>query len=172
MSDEKGREIPYGKPVRVGNFKLWRTKKTIGRGRERSDIEQVNVSTLDESWQVKIPATYEMVALLRSLFAECSEQRNSQLSSIFCNILYTSCVPNGYFQKAVSLCAMAYANPDLLRDGGKEHDDFVKSVRAVVDGFLEWRKAYDEEVARNAPTEEQTRSDEVADEIIRESVGE
>lgn len=169
MDRNGNREIPYGKPVRVGNFKVWRTKKTIGRGKERTDVEQVNVSTLDESWHVKIPATFEMVAMMRGLFSENTERRDGQLSAIFSNILYSSCVPNGYFQRALSMCAMAYADPGLLREDGDGHDEFMHDVRVLVSAFLEWRDEYDRQAAAYEPTDEEMRSEEVADEIAAEA---
>lgn len=165
-------KIPTGKPARIGNFKVWRTKKELGKGKGKAMIEQINVSTLDGDWQIKIPATFEMFGLIRSLFAEHtnshSDQRAGQLATIFGNFLYASCIPNGYFQRAINLCATIYSNPKLLTEEDENHKSLMKAVNGLIAGFLEWRKEYDKWVAENEPTEADMKSDEVAEEMLEE----
>ena len=166
--DTGKREIPFGRPARVGNFKIWRSRKMFGRGKNKIPVEQINVSTLDEEWQIKIPATFEIFAMIRDLFADNTEQRTAQLSTILGNMLYASCIPNGYYQRAINLCATIYANPNLLNDDDERHEDMMNNVRALVAGFLEWRKQYDKHVAENEPTEEEIKNDEVAEEMLEQ----
>lgn len=172
-------EIPLGKPARVGNYKVWRTKKELGRGKDKVEIDQINISTLDESWQVKIPATFDMYGMIRELFAQMCDtpdpsgvsllnQRAGQLTTIFGNMLYASCIANGYFQQAVNLCATLYANPDLLKEEDKNHEKILKDVKALVQGFLAWRKDYDAHVAANSPSEEDLQQEQVAEEMLDE----
>lgn len=168
----KVQEIPFGKPARIGNFKVWRTKKELGKGKDKVEVEQINISTLDESWQIKIPATFEMFGLIRSLFAEhtnnFTDKRTGQLATIFGNFLYASCIPNGYFQRAINLCATIYSNPTLLKEEDENHENLMKDVQGLIAGFLEWRKEYDKQMAENEPTEADMKSDQVAEEMLEE----
>ena len=165
----KKNEIPFIKPARVGNFKVWRNRKTIGTGRDKAEIEQINVSTLDEGWQIRIPATYDMFGLISELFG--SEEHKGRLVNIFSNMLYASCIANGYFQQAVNMCASCYASPNVLNEEDSEHEGFVHDVKALVAGFLEWRREYEKKIAALAPDEDEDRADEVADEMMEEVIG-
>jgi len=172
-------EIPFGKPARVGNYKVWRAKKVVGKGKDKVEIDQINISTLDESWQIKIPATFDMYGMIRELFTQMYskpdgggvsmlDRRAGQLTTLFGNMLYASCIANGYFQQAINMCATLYANPDLLKEEDKNHDVFMKDVKALVQGFLAWRKDYDAHVASNKPTEEDVHQEQVAEEMLDE----
>ena len=169
---EKKFEIPFVKPARIGNFKVWRSKSTIGNGKSKVNVEQINISTLDEIWQVKIPATFEMFSLIRDLFAEhtsgITDQREAQLSSIFGNMLYASCIANGYFHRAINICATIYANPNLLKEDDENHENIINDVKALIDGFLEWREKYDKHLSENKPSDEDLSGDQIAEEILDE----
>jgi len=158
-------KIPFIKPARVGNYKIWRTKVTAGKGKDKLDIEQICVSDLEGLWQTKIPQTSECFAMLTGLYAD--EKSRGALSAIFTNMLAMSSIYNGYFHRAVQMCLSVYFNPDLLRKK-KERKDLIKEVKRLADDFLEWREAYDVQVKENEPTEEQMRSDEVLEEMLDE----
>ena len=105
------------------------------------------------------------------MFAEHAEgntERTSQLSTIFGNMMYASCVANGYFQQAISLVATIYANPKLLDKKDKSHKALMKNIGILVDGFLEWRRVYDEQEKSNEPTEEEMKNEQTADEMLAE----
>lgn len=159
------RKIPFVRPARVGNYKVWRTKTTLGKGKDRYDVEQICVSDLEGVWQVRVPATNGMFAAIAGLYAD--ESLTPSLSTIFANLLMVSSIPNGYFHRAVQMCSAVYFNPDMLRKR-KERKDFVKEAKRLADDFLQWRGIYDTQVKENAPTEEQERSDEVLEEMLEE----
>lgn len=159
------RKIPFIKPARVGNYKLWRNKVVAGTGKDKLDIELICVSDLEGLWQTRIPATSEVFAILAQLYED--ERNNGALSSIFTNMLAMSSICNGFFHRAVQMCMSIYFNPDLLRKK-KERKDLVKEVKKLAEDFLEWRDVYDTQAKENAPTEEQERSDEVLDEMLEE----
>lgn len=163
--DNEARKIPFVKPARVGNYKIWRTKVTAGKGKGKYDVEQICVSDLEGFWQVRIPETNVMFSAISGLYAD--EGLTESLSTIFANMLMVSSVPNGYFHRAVQMCSAVYFNPDLLRKK-KERKGLVKETGKLVECFLEWRDAYDAQVKGNAPTEEQERSDEVLEEMLEE----
>lgn len=162
------RKIPFVRPARVGNYKLWRNKVTVGKGKDRYDVEQICISDLEGVWQVRIPATNAMFAAISGLYAD--ESLAPSLSTIFANMLMVSTIPNGYFHRAVQMCESVYFNPDLLRKK-KERKELVKEAKRLVEDFLEWRVMYELQVKEDEPTEEQMRSDEVLDDILDE-VGE
>lgn len=159
------RKIPFIKPARVGNYKIWRTKTTLGKGKDKYDVEQICVSDLEGVWQVRIPETNGMFAAISGLYAD--ESLAPSLSTIFANMLMVSTIPNGYFHRAVQMCSAVYFNPDLLRKR-KERKDLVKEAKRLIEDFLQWRDVYDAQVKENAPTEEQERSDEVLEEMLDE----
>lgn len=162
--------IPFVKPEYIGNFKVWRTKKAFGKWKDKLEIEQINIATLDESWQVKIPATFEMFGMISSLFADYrrdnSDLREGQLATFFGNMFYVSCIGNGYFQRAVNICATLYANPTLLTDKDENHKSLMKEVNSLISDFLHWREEYDKHIKENEPTEEDLKNDQTAEDMI------
>lgn len=79
--------IPFGKAVRVGNFKLWRGNYTIASGKEKTSIECVHVSSLDGAWMVRIPSTSQMFAMIASQYATVDEElRERFLGMVFTNM--------------------------------------------------------------------------------------
>ncbi|MBQ2050959.1 MAG: hypothetical protein II495_01795 [Paludibacteraceae bacterium] len=160
------RKIPFVRPARVGNYKVWRNKTTVGKGKDKYNVEQICISDLEGVWQVRIPETNVMFAAISGLYAD--ESLTPSLSTIFSDMLMVTSIPNGYFHRAVQMCSALYFNPDLLRDR-KERKDMVKEAKKLVDDFLGWRDVYEAQVRENAPTEEQERHDEVMEEMIEET---
>ena len=79
--------IPFGKAVRVGNFKLWRGNYNIASGKERSYLECVYISNLDGSWMVRIPSTSSMFGFICSQYATVDESlRENILGMVFTNV--------------------------------------------------------------------------------------
>lgn len=184
--------IPFVKPSRVGNFKLWRSRfqmsvepsfeerkdasETRGRvRRKKMDIECINVSNLDGTWKVQIPATFEMFSVLDMLYAdyygepgESKDRAESILACLLGNMMYASTIGNGYYHRALEIVATCYAHPDILREDSESNADLKKNVDALTDAFLQWRKAYDERVAQQEPTEEDLKHDDIADQAGKE----
>lgn len=160
------RKIPYGKPAQFGNYRIWRGKYPVGKGKDKDFIDQINVSNLDGTWQVKIPATMEMYAILTELYAD--EGKRENLAEYINNMAFVTITGNGYFQRAVELVAIAYANPSLLTKKDKQHKAFVKNADALIKAFLEWRKVYDERVKLDEPTEQDDRNEETLEQMLDE----
>lgn len=159
------RKIPFVKPARVGNYKIWRTRTTLGKGKDKYEVEQVCISDLDGVWQVRIPSTNVMFSAITGLYAD--EGLTPSLNTIFANMLMVSTIPNGYFHRAVQMCSTLYFNPDLLRKK-KERKGLVKEAKKLVDEFLEWRDIYDAQDKESVPTEDQEHSEEVLEEMLDE----
>ena len=160
------RKIPYGKPARVGNYRIWRSKYPVGKGKDKDFIDQINIGNLDGTWQVKVPATFEMYAILTELYAD--EWKQEILAEYVNNMAFVTITGNGYFQRAVELVAIAYANPSLLTKKDKQHKAFVKNAEALIKAFLDWRKVYDERVKLDEPTERDDKQDEIAGQMLDE----
>ena len=160
------RKIPYGKPARLGNYRIWRSKYPVGKGKDKDFIDQICIGNLDGTWQVKIPATMEMYAILTELYAD--EGKQEILAEYVNNMAFVTITGNGYFQRAVELVAIAYANPSLLTKKDKQHKAFVKNAEALIKAFLEWRKVYDERVKLDEPTEQDDKQDEIAGQMLDE----
>ena len=115
-----------------------------------------------------------MFSLIRDLFAEhtnsVTDQRTAQLSSIFGNMLYASCIANGYFHRAINICASIYANPNLLKEEDENHESVIQDLKALASGFLAWREEYDKHVAENKPTDDELINDQKAEEILNELI--
>ena len=166
-------EIPFVKPARIGNFKLWRSKKSLGIGRNKYEIEQINISNLDVTWQLKIPATFQIFGLIGEIYKAYKMDSGDghaegQLATLFGNMLYASAIGNGYFHRGLNMLATVYANPGLLEKKDESHKGFMKDVNELVEKFLEWRKEYDRHAASVAPTDEELRQAQVADEMLEE----
>lgn len=87
-------EIPYNRAVRVGNFKLWRSKYVITGGKEKTSIDALNISNLDGSWMTRIPATSGMYKFVLSQYATVDETlRDNILGMILTNMLNICLTP-------------------------------------------------------------------------------
>lgn len=133
--ENKNLQIPFVKPARVGNFKLWRSKTSLSyvptdedraKVREESgvkkeavtrklDIEVINISNLDGSWKVCIPQTMMMFATIAQGFAvENETQREQFLCSVIGNIYNISTNPNEYLHDALSFLTEMMTYPYML----------------------------------------------------------
>ena len=80
--------IPFGKAVRVGNFKLWRGNYATASGKERTTMECVHVSSLDGAWMVRIPSTSAMFGFICTQYATFDPNiRENMLCMVFSNML-------------------------------------------------------------------------------------
>lgn len=88
-------EIPYNRAVRVGNFKLWRSKYVVASGKEKTSIDCLHISNLDGSWMTRIPATSGMYGFFLSQYATFEEElRDNVLGMIMTNQLNVCLTPS------------------------------------------------------------------------------
>lgn len=168
MKQEKSiKGIPFGNGVRIGNYRIWRTTVGFGAKTNKAAVQCIYVSILDGSWQIRIPATFEMFALIASLYGDFisddekkRESASAKMQTIFGNMMFVSVVANGYFQQAVQSCAVAYANPGIL----EEH--FFDDMKKLASDFLKWRKQYDAMKETHEPTPEEEHQEDLANEAI------
>lgn len=86
--------IPYAKPVRVGNYRLWRGKVSVSLPSEEGDVasqrysvEVLNVSNLDGSWKVQVPQTSMMYGTIVQAYNTTDlELRDNFLGMLFTNM--------------------------------------------------------------------------------------
>lgn len=155
MRDNK---IPYVKPARFGNFKLWRSRSATG-------VEVINVSDVEGSWQVKIPSTFEMFAIISALYQDYSsdfpERRKKgeeALGRILSNMMYVTVVGNGYFHAAIMLVSACYAFPSYLEPGSAGFNAIKGRCQQLINDFLAWREKYGDTMQNQSG-----RSDEIAE---------
>ena len=170
QTGQKG--IPFGRPARIGNFRLWKSVVAIGKGKAKTGIECINVSNLDGTWLVRIPQTFEMFGMLTIAYqwanSENTEERrrgDGFIRTALSNMAYVSMVCNGFFHHGVEMIAAAYANPSLLQDT-EEGKNFIEDAKGTVERFLAWREEYDKHVTDNEPTDQDIRQEEFAEEAM------
>lgn len=177
MASKKTKEdavvgIPFGRPARMGNFRLWKTLTVVGKGKAKTNVECINVSDLDGTWLVRIPQTYEMFGMLTVAYqwsqSEDMEERrrgNGFIRTAISNMFYVSSVCNGFFHHGIEMVAAAYANPTLLQDT-KEGKSFMEDAKDSVARFLKWREEYEKHVKEQEPTEQDLHQEEIAEEAM------
>ena len=183
--------IPFGKAVRVGNFKLWRGNYVMAGGKDRTSIECVHVSNLDGSWMVRIPSTTMLFGNICNYFTmgDFSYLEDFLLPNF--QMLMTD--DNRILHEVYRMLYIASKNP-LLFMTDKEHEEWIKRKFPDLDKkkrkehIAEWskdreglrancdriRKAYfdawDEQFDKRLQMEEeslkQLHQDEIAEEAI------
>lgn len=161
--------IPFGKPARLGNFRVWRSKLIVGKGKTKSDIECINLSNLDGTWLVRIPQTFEMFGMLTVAYqwanSENAEERrrgDGFIRTALSNMAYVSMICNGFFHHGVEMVTAAYANPSLLNDT-EEVKNFMLDAKDTIKRFLVWREEYERHVSENEPTEQDLHQEDLAE---------
>ena len=184
--------IPFGKPARIGNFKIWKSKFDLvsdpteeqrkkvveeSKGkkkavRQKLTIDCINVSILDGSWMVRIPQTFEQFAMLSLAYAwSLSDDKDEQvkgreyLRTAISNMYYVSCICNGFFHHGVEMVTSAYADPDFLKEN-ERGVAFLKDAKQTIERFLEWRKGYDKLVEAGEPSDRELHQDEIAEQAM------
>lgn len=168
--------IPFGKAVRIHNYKLWRGNYTIEEGKKKTPVECLYVSTIDGAWMTRIPSTIEMYGFLVQAYEDWKSddphlRANGEavLTVVISNMLYVSSIGNGYYQRALELCATVYAHPSLVNKKSKEYKGFMKDVKGLTEKFLEWRSDFDSYVKKQNPEEESQKrleQDEIAEQAM------
>lgn len=184
--------IPFGKPARIGNFKIWKSmfelvsdpteeqrkkvaeeskgkKKAV---RQKVTIDCINVSILDGSWMVRIPETFEQFQMFGLAYSlSLSEDKDEQVKGIdylrtaISNMYYVSCICNGFFHHGVEMVTSAYVDPELLKEN-ERNEAFLKDAKQTIERFLEWRKGYDKLVAAGEPSDRELHQDEIAEQAM------
>lgn len=146
--ENKRPQIPFVKPERVGNFKLWRSKSSLtytasdeerakvrneSGGTKRAvpmkfDIDFINISNLDGSWKVQIPQTMQMFGTISEGFAvEDKTRRDQFLGSVIGNIYNASTNSSVYFHDSLAILTEILTFPYMLLP----EKEMVKRMKAV-----------------------------------------
>ena len=174
----EGGVIPFVRPVRVGNFKLWRSRFQMSvnvedngvRRKEKVDVECLNVSDVEGTWKVQVPSTFEMFSVLSALYQDYSsddERLRSKSAGLFSillgNMMYATTIGNGYYHRALEIVATCYAYPMILDKKDKRNKDLRKDVDSLVSAFVTWRKLWDKTVEEGRDEEKEDLHDEFAE---------
>lgn len=167
-------KIPFVRPARVGNFKIWRSRFGLdaGKGKGKENIECIYVSNLDGSWMVRIPATWEMFSILTMTYNDYTSddevvksRGEIVLRTLLSNMNYATAIGNGFFQRALELIVTAYAHPSLLEK--KHRKGLVSDAKTLIKKFIKWRNGYDEYV-EDSYDDEQDEKEELAEQVSDE----
>lgn len=133
MAENKN-PIPFGKAMRIGNYKVWRSKSSISytpteeeRQKTRSEsngtrkavtakfnIDVINISNLDGSWSTKIPSTMGMYSIILQAFEQKENDRDMFLTMLFGNFLSICTVSNVFIHDAFSFLMNIMQFPYIL----------------------------------------------------------
>ena len=131
--------IPFGKATRVGNFKLWRGNYTLGRGKDKTAIECVYVSSIDGSYMVRIPATSGMFSTICNGYATTDTTiRENFLGMIFTNIYNVSTIPSEALHDSFNFLVEMMSFPYLVLS----EEEIVDDEKAIehINKMAEYRK--------------------------------
>jgi len=151
--------IPFGKAVRVGNFKLWRGNYVMAGGKDRTSIECVHVSNVDGSWMVRIPSTSTMFGFICQQYAIVDTNiRDNMLGMVFTNIYNCSNLPSPALHDSFWFLQEMMAFPYLLlpeKEMGKRMKENMKKLgidksraKDHVSKMMEYRKGLYELIER------------------------
>lgn len=161
--ENKRPQIPFVKPERVGNFKLWRSKSSLtytpsdeerakvrneSGGTKRAvskklDIEVINISNLDGSWKVQIPQTMQMFGTISEGFAvEDKTLKDQFLGSVIGNIYNASTNSSVYFHDSLALLTEMLTFPYMLLP----EKEMVKRMKAVYKETVFDKKVADKQI--------------------------
>ena len=123
-------KIPYVKPVRVRNWKLWRSKFPSGK----DGIDCVNISNLDGSWMVRIPSSSAMYGTICQGYATTDDNiRNDFLGMLFTNMQNVCLVNSEALHDAFMFLMEMMSYPYLLlpeKEMEKRMKDTMKALGA------------------------------------------
>lgn len=124
--------IPFGKAVRVRNFKLWRSMYSLGSGKEKADVECVNVSSLDGSWLVRIPSTMSVYSMVVQGYATADEDvRDNFLGMVFTNYYNLTTLNSEALHDSFFFLSEMMTYPYLLLSEGEMRRRMKVSLKAA-----------------------------------------
>lgn len=137
--EKKPREIPFGKPARIRNFKMWRTKVKLNK---KETIEAIVISNLEGTWKVQIPQTYLMFHALTDLYATEDLKDFDILFSFLTNFNFCTQISHGDFQNFLILAVYGYMHPEVLEEGYEPEDkrflsysEFIHRIKLGVESY-------------------------------------
>lgn len=112
--------IPFVKPARVGNYKVWRSKIHMtapssdkGKKKDSDGIECINISNIDCTWKVQIPSTSRMFATITNAF-NVPQNRDKFLGMLFTNMQNVCLINNEMLHDAFAFLVEMMNYPYLL----------------------------------------------------------
>lgn len=133
------REIPFGKPARIQNFKMWRTHVKVGK---KETIEAIVISNLEGTWKVQIPQTYLMFSAIKDLYGTENLEDFNILFSFLTNFNLCTQISHGDFQNFLILAVYGYMHPEVLEEGFEpenkkflSHDEFMQRIKLGIESY-------------------------------------
>lgn len=140
--EKKPREIPFGKPVRIRNYKMWRTRISIEK---KKVIQAIVISDLNGLWMVRIPETYLMFRALTDLYSTEDLEDFNILFSFLSNFNFCTSISLGVFQNFLILAVYGYMHPEVLDEGYEpedkkflSYDEFFSRVKQSIADYKKY----------------------------------
>lgn len=157
------------KEVRVGNFLV--TLYSL------EDVPVIEVSNMESTWLVRIPADFQMYGILNRLLLDMDDDdmkvRDNAcewLRMFFLNWQNVTGIPSGHYHQGILMLTCAYNRPELLKSSffgaGR---DFMSDVKKLRKSFLKWADARDAVMMKEESSFDSDGSEiaDVASEILR-----
>lgn len=139
--EEKKRQIPFVKPVQVGNYRLYRSTYTRKRGEVTEKWECINITSLDGAWSVRIPETLRMFGVLTQTYAiEDEKVRDGFLSLIFGNMYNITTTDSENLHEGLDFLTGIIATPFIMLSEGSMKSWLSKRYKAAGMPWSERRK--------------------------------
>ena len=197
LNKENPLVIPFGKAVRVGNFKLWRSNYNLVSGKEKTIIECVHVSNLDGSWMVRIPSTSQTFSTICNGYATVDENlRDNFLGMVFSNMQNICLIPSEALHDGFWFLSEMMTFPYMLlpekemekrmkenmkklgvdKSKAKEHISKMMEYRKGLYELIERKKAayieeYERQQAERWDKEDEAQKQLEQDEIAEQAIG-
>lgn len=117
--------IGFGKGVRVGNFRLYKIRASVGA---KQHLDSIIAANLGQSWKVQVPSTVPMYSFIEALYRDYADGKRNGLEMVLANMMNASLTPRADYHYLVGCIAQIFADPNgKLTKDGKEHT-FVEAV--------------------------------------------
>lgn len=161
-------EIGFGKGVRVGNFRLYKLRASVGA---KQHLDSIVITDLSQGWKVQIPSTMNNYLLIQDAYKLYVDGNEEPLRIMIDNLWFTTTMPDARLHRLLMDLSVIWSNPDFVveKDGAKTPlpDAIANDVRWVWEDVLNQYEA-DKEAEEQSPDEKQLARDETFHKMLDE----
>lgn len=118
-------KIGFGKGVRVGNFRLYKIRASVGA---KQHVDAIIAASLNQTWKVQIPSTTPMFAWIELLYKDYVDGKQDGLNMVLSNMMNASLTPRADYHYLMNCIAQIFADPNgKFKKDGKEYT-FIEAV--------------------------------------------
>lgn len=139
MKESEKKSIPFTRAVRVGNYKIWRSRFYLGKKKEGMSVECLNVSNLDGTWMTRVASTSSMYGLILQAYGEDAEK---VLLGILSNMMQVCTSSSPYLHDAFFILTQMMTYPYMLLSEQDMADKMREGFNALGGGDTEKNEAH------------------------------